>query len=296
MTAARTTRPGRGRRRALLSLLTALAGITMTQVADVPEAAAHSDLTASAPSAGSRGSVPNLIRLTFSDTVEPTFVSVALTIDQAKPITLPTQVNGSEVVATPPTPNTTTDSPQEWDVAYRVVSQDGHPIIGTISFTVTAPARAASNPTTTSPTTPATSSAPATPAATSTPATPAASSAPPTSTLPPGSPVESDSHPSPGLPFLILVGVLLFVGPVLAGLVQLLPARPKTDEQPAADPPAQDAENGQPPTNNQDSSETDRPASAQPSNAPQPEPESGIKAGAPETTSADQTTREASAD
>lgn len=233
-----TTASRRRRHQLMLALLAAIAGLAATVMAEAPKAAAHSDLTASSPTAGSRGVLPKSVVLTFSEDVEPSFARVTLAVDGAEPATLPTQVTGAEVSATPPTAPEQTDAQQVWKVAYRVVSGDGHPITGTLTFTVE-PVPSTQGTTTQGTTTqgtagqdgatPPSAPSPSPKAATVSPTpTPAAGSATPTSTVPPGFPAESDVHgnASRTWPFIIIMGGLLLVVPAMAGLFRLLPEDP----------------------------------------------------------------------
>ena len=231
------------RRQALLAVLTILTGLTAALFMSAPQAAAHSGLTGSDPAEGSRVTAPEAITLVFADDVEPTFAQVTVAVDGAEPVTLDSRVTGAEVRATPPAGSAAT---QQWKVAYRVVSGDGHPITGTIGFTVTGTKPAASSTPTPTPTR---SPSPAVPATSPTPTTATAS---PTSTGRPGFPPETDTHAntSPTWFFVIIMGALLLVAPIMAGLFRL-PAdaaeedSPPTDDQPKherpEDEPAQDA-------------------------------------------------------
>lgn len=221
-----TSTAPRRRHQLIVALLAAVAGLVAAAVAEPPKAAAHSDLTATTPAAGSRETTPKSVVLTFSDEVEPTFARVTLAIDEAEPVALSTEVVDSEVRATPPEP-ARTGGQQEWKVAYRVVSGDGHPITGTVAFSVVpaATGQSAAGQDTAVPT-PTPSVAP-TPVTSPSP-TPAPGSATPTSTVRPGYPAESDVHGnrSRTWPFVLIMGGLLLVAPIMAGLFRLLPEDP----------------------------------------------------------------------
>lgn len=228
-----TTALRRRRHQLMLGLLAAVAGLAAAMAAEPTKAAAHSDLTASSPTAGSSGAPPEAVVLTFSDEVEPTFARVTLAVDGAKPVTLPSKVTGSEVRATP-TEIDRNDAQQEWKVAYRVVSGDGHPITGTLSFTVE-PATNTQESATQEPAdqgagtpVPAPSPSPQGASASPTPTAAAAGSATPTSTVPPGFPAESDVHQgsSRTWPMFVIMCGLLLVVPAMAGLFRLLPNDP----------------------------------------------------------------------
>lgn len=218
-----TTATPRWRRQLVLTFLAAFAGLAAPVVAETPEAGAHSDLTATSPDAGSRTVPPKSITLTFSDEVEPTFARITLAADGAEPVTLLSEVTGSEVRASPPTERPRSGPDQEWKIAYRVVSGDGHPITGTLTFTViSVPANQETASTSPSGTpSPSAATASPTPGSTATPATP-------TSTVPPGFPSESDVHrnSSRTWPFIIIMSGLLLLAPAMAGLFRLLPNDP----------------------------------------------------------------------
>lgn len=79
----------------------------------------------------------------FTDNVEPQFASVAVSVGDGEPGPVPTRVSGDEVVADvtrAALAASAEEDPAGWRVAYRVVSRDGHPVTGTVDFTVTAPA------------------------------------------------------------------------------------------------------------------------------------------------------------
>ena len=229
------------RRRALLVVLTIVTGLAAALLTGAPQAAAHTDLTASDPAGGSRVAAPEAITLVFTDDVHPTLAQVTLAVDGAEPIALDSRVTGSEVRTTPPA---VTAATQQWTIAYRVVAGDGHPITGGIAFTVTGTKPASSTPTPT----PTRSPSPAGPATSPTPTTATAS---PTSTVRPGFPPETDNHAnrSPRWFFVVIMGALLLVAPIMASLLRLPPDstegdNPPTDDQPehepAEDEPAED--------------------------------------------------------
>lgn len=94
-------------------------------------AQAHTSLLSSDPTEGARlASVPDRFVLTFSENLrEPSEVGVAV---DDEPIDADFQVDGPRVVITPPA-----DAPGgAYDLNYRVISADGHPVTGTVSFEV----------------------------------------------------------------------------------------------------------------------------------------------------------------
>lgn len=101
-------------------------------------ASAHSVLVSSDPEDGATvDDIENGITLTFNEPIrEPAFVNVAA--DGGEPVSVDAEIDGSDVVA--PLSGVVTEA-AEVSVNYRVVSADGHPIEGTITFTY-APAQA----------------------------------------------------------------------------------------------------------------------------------------------------------
>lgn len=148
-----------GRCLTVLAVLLVMAGMSARS------ASAHSNLTGSAPADGQvLTATPATITLTFNEAIDPSFTIVVAAVDGGEQAELPATVDGSTVTATLDQGRTSQDqAPVPWDITYRVVSGDGHPIEGTIGFT--APAAPAPPPAATpSPdpvtTSPATSTAP----------------------------------------------------------------------------------------------------------------------------------------
>ncbi|WP_206680007.1 MULTISPECIES: copper resistance CopC family protein [Aeromicrobium] len=97
-------------------------------------ARAHTSLISSDPTDGARlEAVPERVVLTFTENLrEPSEVGVSV---DGKAVDAEVQVDGPRVVVTP-----SSEAPDgAYEVNYRVVSVDGHPIIGTTRFTVTDP-------------------------------------------------------------------------------------------------------------------------------------------------------------
>lgn len=118
----------------LLALLAALLVSAVPLVTASP-AQAHSDLVSSTPADGSElAQPPASVALVFNeDIAEAGLQVVAKGPDGAVTLGAPT-VTGATVTATWPQDATT---PGEYQVAYRVVSADGHPIDGTVAFGLT---------------------------------------------------------------------------------------------------------------------------------------------------------------
>lgn len=110
-----------------------------------PAVQAHSELNSSSPVHGAvLASAPPTLRMSFSEGILARFSSIILTVEQGAPRALPVAVHNQTMTATVPT-----GLPAgRWVATYRVVSVDGHPISGTVVFTVrTAPRTMPSLPT-----------------------------------------------------------------------------------------------------------------------------------------------------
>ena len=122
------------KRAALGSVLLAL-GILVAGPA--PLALAHADLILSTPDDGARlPEVPTEVELTFSEDLLPETVVVSVEDSAGMVIrVLEYEVDGADVIVTWP-PGL---SGSDYTVNYRVVSQDGHPVSGSLAFTVDSP-------------------------------------------------------------------------------------------------------------------------------------------------------------
>ena len=172
-----------------------------------PSAAAHSELVSSDPADGaSLDAPPTTVSFTFNEPLLPDFVRFIATD--------PAGETGDLPVSAVEGPTATIDWPAgapggEWTVQYRVVSQDGHPIEGGITFTY-----AAASPTA-SPSSPSPSPTSAAPTS----ATPT-SAAPSPST----SPAADTSDGTSG----VLIASLAVGAIVIIGVVVALVARRRT--------------------------------------------------------------------
>jgi methionine-rich copper-binding protein CopC len=131
----------------------ALAGLALVALAT--PAFAHAELKSSNPAKGaSIASAPKQLELTFSEAVSPE--SITVTGPQGAQWTVG-QVSVAGPVVTAPV--TAVGPAGEYTVTYRVLSDDGDPVTGTVAFTLTTAATTAP-PTTASPTTTDTTAAP----------------------------------------------------------------------------------------------------------------------------------------
>jgi methionine-rich copper-binding protein CopC len=178
-----------------------------------PSATAHSELVSSDPADGaSLDAPPTTVSFTFNEDLLPDFVSLVATN--------PAGVTGDLPVASVEGPTATAEWPAnaeggEWTVSYRVVSQDGHPIEGGITFSFEGPAPTSSGPA-------PTSAVPTTAA----PTTPAPTTAAPTSAAP--SPSTSPAANTTGGSSGVLIAALAVGAIVIVGVVVALVARRRT--------------------------------------------------------------------
>jgi methionine-rich copper-binding protein CopC len=124
----------------------AVAGLLVGAVAliAVPgTASAHSELIGSSPAQGARpDAAVTAITLTFESPVAPDLADVVLVGADGERVVHEPAVSGS-VVTVPVSP---LDVAGDYQVSYRVVAADGHPVSGTYGFTVSqASAQAARN-------------------------------------------------------------------------------------------------------------------------------------------------------
>lgn len=170
---------------------------------------AHARLTGSAPADGSTVATAEEVVLTFNEDVDPTFVEVRLDGPDGAAVAGAPSVDGRSVTqalgAVPV---------GRYTVTYRVVSADGHPISGTVSFTTTSAVSPSASPTATSA---------ASPTATPSPVAGAA----------PGTRAASQDEGTGVWVWLLLGGVVL-VGLLVLATQRRFLARPGTDAEDAA--------------------------------------------------------------
>lgn len=133
---------GAGRIAALLTMIgLLLAGLSGT-------AMAHDELQGSSPENGATlAAAPETVELRFTAELTPEFVSATVTTaDGARWDAGPAQIGGSTVFV----PVQTAVPAGSYTVGYRVVSSDGHPVTGSITYQVTTDSRPAATASTTS--------------------------------------------------------------------------------------------------------------------------------------------------
>ena len=189
-----------------IALAATTATVFVLSVAMAPTTSAHADLQVSTPADGeSLDIAPEEIRLTFSEELFEELVEISI-LDAAGDL-----YSRIEVEQTPPPgtdvifPWPTQAPPGDYSIAYRVVSADGHPVTGTISFSYAATAVEPSPSDTAPQPTPSDS----TPSAES--STPAASPATESST--------SSSTDSSSGTTLVVLGVVLLLGVIATSAI-----------------------------------------------------------------------------
>lgn len=121
---------------AVLTAATALAVPAVVALAAAP-ASAHNELLSSNPSDGARlTAMPQEVLLRFAEQTDPRFVRITALDPYGESVATGNPVISGNVVRQSLTPVT---SSGRYAVAYRVVSLDGHPVTGTVTFAVTLP-------------------------------------------------------------------------------------------------------------------------------------------------------------
>ncbi|UVS80097.1 copper resistance CopC family protein [Actinokineospora sp. UTMC 2448] len=186
-------------------LTVAAVAVAAALLAGAPPAAAHVELESSDPAQGAAlSSAPSAVTLTFSGPVAANPESVRVTAPDGSAWRVSdVEASGSVVTAAV----VAAGPAGVHGLAYRVTSDDGHIVTGTIRFTLARPA----------PTTPPSTTAPATTAtittATITTGAPTTTSAAPVSVATPSAPAE-DTEDGGGLPawFWVLFSAVLVWG------------------------------------------------------------------------------------
>ena len=121
-----------GTRLGLLAVL-----FTMVTLGSLPGAHAHSELDSSSPAENARlDAPPREVRLVFNQQITAEFATLTLTVGDGQPRQLEPEVRGRRVVAAVPEaiPGGSAGTMVRWQLGYRVVSADGHPITGQVQF------------------------------------------------------------------------------------------------------------------------------------------------------------------
>ena len=199
-----------------IALAATTATVFVLSVAMAPTTSAHADLQVSTPADGETLEIaPEEIRLTFSEELFEELVEISI-LDAAGDL-----YSTIEVEQTPPPgtdvifPWPTQAPPGDYSIAYRVVSADGHPVTGTISFSYAATAVEPSTPEP-SPSDSTPSAESSTPAASPAAASPAASAPSPSSAT--ESSTSSSTDSSSGTT-LVVLGVVLLLGVIATSAI-----------------------------------------------------------------------------
>lgn len=93
---------------------------------------AHARLTAASPADKASGKTPAMIKLTFSEALEPAFSGAELADAKGTAIPTSASVGGTTITLLPPKLH-----PGTYTVTWHSVGHDTHRVTGKISFTVT---------------------------------------------------------------------------------------------------------------------------------------------------------------
>ena len=187
----------------IAAVLLTLAGALFPALAAPRPAAlpAHAALTSTTPADGSTVATADEVVLSFTDEIGADFLQVVVEGPDGDETDGDPRAEGRDVVQP-----LVTDLPAgEHTVTYRVVSADGHPVSGSVTFTTT------EEP---SPSPSASSDAPS--------ATPTATSPDPTPSEPSGPAVSPAAQPGSGTPGWVLPALLVLALGLVAGVALLL--------------------------------------------------------------------------
>ncbi|WP_171058896.1 MULTISPECIES: copper resistance CopC family protein [unclassified Arthrobacter] len=140
---------GRTRARRGTVLLALLLGLAATVMPAAP-ASAHTYLQSSDPAPDARlTAVPDRVSLIFAEGIQAQFTKVTLAVGSGAPAALATDITDQNVVVPVPAGiagRQPQGSTEPWKITYRTVAADGHPVEGTLTFSVTASAPAPGGP------------------------------------------------------------------------------------------------------------------------------------------------------
>ena len=105
--------------------------LAMLLAATAAPAWAHAKLTSSDPAANASVKSPSLIRLVFSEKLEPAFSGATLSDAAGKKIPVPASVGGATITLMP-----LSLKPGAYKVTWHTVGHDTHRITGNFSFKV----------------------------------------------------------------------------------------------------------------------------------------------------------------
>jgi hypothetical protein len=139
MSGSRAPRPAHLLRALLLGVATVTASVALL-VPGAPVASAHDELVASTPAEGATVEAPDAVALELSSPAQPLGTRVVVTApDGAASSEGEAELRGATVVQ----PLVADLPPGVHTVSWQVTSSDGHPLTGSFSFTVAAPAEPA---------------------------------------------------------------------------------------------------------------------------------------------------------
>lgn len=92
---------------------------------------AHAKLVSSDPAANARVKSPSMIKLSFSETLEPAFSTATLSDSAGKAMPVPKSVGGATITLLP-----MGLKPGAYTVAWRAVGHDTHKLSGSFGFKV----------------------------------------------------------------------------------------------------------------------------------------------------------------
>lgn len=131
------TRPPSYGRRLASAVVLGLAAAPLLATGMALPAVAHTELVDSTPADGELlASAPRTITLVFSDDMDQDFVNLALSQGSGDPVPMEARVEANKIIAEVAATESDEVGDVEWRLSYRVVSADGHPVAGTLTFTV----------------------------------------------------------------------------------------------------------------------------------------------------------------